>query len=496
MSGSLSIEELLLSLQRKGIPLPFEMGTFLVLEATEQVLALEATDQSSAFRIVHPGGVWLSDQGDVAVDSSENAPETDACHALVVLLGDLLVRSAPGVPGMLLEIVEQGPSDGQWTLMRLRDDLESALVPLNRGATRRVLSRLLREVRREVDRAPAAVPSDAAALELELDAVLGSSPGAAPGARPLRVAAGAPRQARRVEDETAEVDLDELSPHEAPAAKPKHDKPKASARPRVMQERAKGPVLALDSDGFDELERSEAGGAGLGLWIGLGLALLATVLGGAYLWLGQQRSRSALGLAPQPEAALQQAPARPQPERQARPRVGDLHVTSTPQRAQVLMLVGTAPAVAKKLPVGVAHEFVAMAEGSAPSRAVVPPDAHWQEEGGELRYELALQLNDAAARRAQDDLGPTRLSQQVGAPKGPLGSVRVVTSPPGAKVYQLIGFTPDVRVENLEVAPGTELLVYLAGYGLQHVVVGATDWKEQSGHPVAELDIKLTPRGK
>ena len=45
--------------------------------------------------------------------------------------------------------------------------------------------------------------------------------------------------------------------------------------------------------------------------------------------------------------------------------------------------------------------------------------------------------------------------------------LRIITTPKAAKVYQLIGFTPDVRVENLPLDTGYELLVYLQGYVLQ-----------------------------
>src|SRR5262245_33663534 len=147
-------------MQRKGIPLPFELGTFLVLQAAEQALVLEATEQGlAAPPLVGIGEVWLREDGEVGVMSERVAEsEQAACRALVVMLGEMLVRSAPGVPPMLLELVENGPSDGEWSLLRLRDDLEASLVPLNRGALRRVLSRLLREVRRESDRAPMAAP--------------------------------------------------------------------------------------------------------------------------------------------------------------------------------------------------------------------------------------------------------------------------------------------------------------------------------------------------
>ena len=170
--SGISLEQLVSALQRKSIPLPFEMGTFLVLETCERVVQAPAR--------VSPGSIWLSSDGEVAVIGAEpTSSGEEACRALVVLLGDLLVRSAPGVPQMLLDLVENGPSDGEWSLPRLRDDLEASLVPLNRAATRRVLSRLLREVHREGGDRGAAAP-DHGELDSELDALLGMDPDSAP----------------------------------------------------------------------------------------------------------------------------------------------------------------------------------------------------------------------------------------------------------------------------------------------------------------------------
>lgn len=204
----LHVEELLSALARKGIPLPFEMGAFLVLETTEQILARKAMVPIAK---VSPSTVWLSDDGELTLAETPAAPdEAVACKALVELLGALLVRSAPGVPSMLLELVEQGPSDGAWTLSRLRDDLEAALLPLNRSATRRVLSRLLREVRRDGERGARGPSPDARAIDRDVDVLFGVSPLAAaeakdepdvepdqpereePPARTARAARGAP----------------------------------------------------------------------------------------------------------------------------------------------------------------------------------------------------------------------------------------------------------------------------------------------------------------
>jgi len=77
------------------------------------------------------------------------------------------------------------------------------------------------------------------------------------------------------------------------------------------------------------------------------------------------------------------------------------------------------------------------------------------------------------------------------APTGAAGNVRVVTAPPGAAVYQLIGFTPDVRVENLDVREPAELLVYLSGYEPQRVTLTEGTYKLEDGRLVADLEIAL-----
>ena len=136
-----TVDELLGGLKRRGLPLPFEIGAFIALEACEQVLdrpvRIDAHD------------IGIGDIGEVVCDTNKSVvSEESAVRALLLLLSELLVCSAPGVPSMVLDLVERGPSSGEWTLDRLRDDLEASLVPLNRGATRRVLARLTREAKK------------------------------------------------------------------------------------------------------------------------------------------------------------------------------------------------------------------------------------------------------------------------------------------------------------------------------------------------------------
>ena len=63
-------------------------------------------------------------------------------------------------------------------------------------------------------------------------------------------------------------------------------------------------------------------------------------------------------------------------------------------------------------------------------------------------------------------------------------------------MYQLVGFTPDVRVENLPVSQPLELLVYLAGHELARIAIAASDWKEVGGRMVAALDVPLARKNK
>lgn len=170
-----NIEELMLLLRQKGIPLPWEMGTFIALSACEAIVEAPCA--------LTPAEVWVDEQGQVAVTANARVnEEAQASRALVKLLGDLLVGSAPGVPPMLLELVEQGPTDAQWTLRRLRDDLEASLVPLNRGATTRVLARLIREAGKQGERPAARGPAEVElqGMAEQLDTLLGVQPGEAP----------------------------------------------------------------------------------------------------------------------------------------------------------------------------------------------------------------------------------------------------------------------------------------------------------------------------
>jgi hypothetical protein len=490
----LSVDQLVSALQRKGVPLPFEIGTFLVLEASERVALEPSVVKASDLRIADDGELSLQ-----ARQAADRPSPSEACRALSTLLGELLVYSAQSVPPRLLRLCEPGlRGEDVTTPAALRDELEATLVPLNRAAMRRVLARLVREARRELEQQSrrSSVPPQS---DAELDAILAVDAAPARSVRSVSLAPPATTTARSPtgalalgEADIRDLDavLDGLDRHREPpgraqagVASSSHERESGGGSAPARRALAHGDQL----DTLDSFEHAAGSSGGRGARVGLLLVVGAVALAAGYFMLGRDASRRAIG--------LPQAPAPTNIPGAATPAQallhGELRVKSSPPRAQVFLRVGNGPAVVAHLPIGVAHEFVALREGFAPSRGLVPRTAEWRAENGELRYELALQLAETTTRGREQELGASLLRDPPGQPTGALGSVRVVTSPPGAEVYQLVGFTPDVKVANLVVSEPVELLVWLPQHPLRHLHVAASEWKSENGSLVADIDVDL-----
>ena len=555
-----SVEELVSVLKKKHARLPFEIGAFVALEACEAL-------QKGPARVT-PSDVRVTDDGVVSVYAPPNsATAGEAAKSVVGVLAHVLVAAGAGVPPVLLDLVEHGPSDGRWDLGRLRDELEASLVPLNRQAARRVLSRMLREARREGSgRTVAQEEAEPNHVDAELDALIGGGDDAETGklAKPAPVApnaAAAERSRDAFADDEAptrerlkvgptagereELTADERPspmllgglPREPGAAAPRPPPPEPppfragpdmeSDRPRawsdppgdfdvdIREAVSDEPVRTVPppsrSSKVDrqlaapatsradlDLDRLEEGtgkkGSGL-LWAIVFLVLIGALVGGVVAFRPDVVDRF-LGAPPPEEAAaerLAEERARAQAElnQDHARRFGNLVVRVTPPRAQVLLFVGRGPAISPPLPVGVAHEFIAIADGRSPTRAVVPKDAQWEETDDGPRYELAMQTGDDEMTFDDLVLGETRLPRDMGTPEPTLGTVRVVTNPPGAKVYQLVGFAPDVRIESLRTDEPHELLVWHEGYEPERALVAPSDFREVDGEQVAEVTVDL-----
>jgi hypothetical protein len=499
-AATVTAEDLVRALKRRKAALPAEIGSFVVLEACEALL------RSGPVRLT-AAEVLISEEGGVELAAAPRCPELEASQTLHQLLAFMLVAAGPAPLPALMRLLEKGPSRGVWTLAALRDDLEASLVPLNRKASRRVLSRFVREIG-WAERAPAKKPTFQD-LDSELSSFL-SDPAAdrksAPRAQraPLLIE---PEFDDTNEDPSEELDdaADQVEFFESTRPAPRESAGKTlvdvvpsftTANPRLeeqLRERAhqvserseRSPSLRpmpRSSRPPSEIPRPARSPALV--WGGLLLALSILVV------------VATLQLRPELLERLVHGDPEPAPKKPLvvvkRPAAGDLVVRVTNERAQILRFVGRGPVSVPHLPLGIAHEFVALADGASPARLLVPKDAEWESTPDGTRYEAAMQLPQTPAGNAME-LGETLLPQDVGSPSDKLGTVRIVTTPRGAKVYQVIGFAPETRVEALPLESTQELLVYKKGHAPELRVVAPSDYLDRGDKKVAELEITLAP---
>ena len=520
----ITIADLVERMKERKVRIPSEIGAFIALEVCESLRDGPAAPSLHEVRV--------ADDGTISVFAPPgSATSEDGAKSVVTLLGSLLVAAGTGVPRVLVGLLEEGPTSGRWDLSSLRDDLEASLVPLNRAAARRVLSRMLRDVRKprsnmpveappprdvsldaQLDdllggdsappaarRSPAAIDDldDLDDLDRELDATLDelSAPASARAAAPRAAAPARPRSERpppkpsRPQGPRASLDDVPSEPDDATIAD--EGLPASLSEPPRKPRPRPDPEATLDPDALADLPVARRGSA---LPWALAFFAIVAATAAAFALMRPDLVDALLGRPPPPEV-----PTGPTEEEQAaalaahRAQFGTLSVRVLPEQSQVLLFVGRGPATADELPIGVAHEFVAIADGRTPSRMVLPYDAEWEATDDGRRYELALQTGDEEMAAADLALGPTRLQRDaLGSPSTELGQVRVITSPPGAKVYLLVGFSPDVTVENVRTQEAVELIAYHEGHPVLRHLVGPSDWSVgEDGLQVATVELTL-----
>jgi len=265
----------------------------------------------------------------------------------------------------------------------------------------------------------------------------------------------------------------------------------SSARP-AQPTPVPGPLLV------DDLDDAPPKGKG-GLIALIVLVLLAAAAGSVVYFRPDLVARLRGGPDPAIAAAERLAAAQAREHQavldaQSAARVGELRVQSNVERTQVLLFVGRGPLTVAHLPLGVAHEFVVITDETAAVRALVPADAEWDDTADGKRYELPMSASEVAAPFAELDLGASTFPAEPGTPGNERGSVRIVTAPAGAKVYQLVGFTPDVRIADVRADEIAELIVFAAGHLPQRLVVGPSDWRVRAGARSAEVSVTLVAR--
>jgi hypothetical protein len=137
LDSSVTLEEVFTVLGARRVPLAPELAGYLVLEIAEHA------DPDGGD--VDPRAVFVSEEGTVALVKPKREGATgDAETSIRAMLGRLLDASGSQTPS-LAAACKRRTLDG---LPALAEELETALIPVNRAAGRRALARLAREVRR------------------------------------------------------------------------------------------------------------------------------------------------------------------------------------------------------------------------------------------------------------------------------------------------------------------------------------------------------------
>jgi hypothetical protein len=136
LESSITLDDVFAMVGNKRVPLAPELAGYLALEIAE------GADEAGGD--VDPRSVYIAEEGTVALVKRRDAAGGDAEGSIRVMLGRLLDSS--GSTTAALTSAAKRRSTG--SLRALSEELEAALIPVNRAAGRRALARLAREVKR------------------------------------------------------------------------------------------------------------------------------------------------------------------------------------------------------------------------------------------------------------------------------------------------------------------------------------------------------------
>ena len=526
---NMNAKDLLLSLRSRAAPLPYDFGAFIALETCEAV--------SSSPRLVELSDIEIGNDGAIAVNDGEAVSSADAARYVARVLSELLSQSGPGVPPMLEQLAKNGPS--AWTLETLRDELSICLVPLNRGASRRVLARMLREANRDPNArsesarppGPASEPPtyrgkvDPASLsanpnvatevatksEVRIPAVETAAipaPAKAP-ERASRKSAGSTSSSGRIAAvKVAEVAMERVDAVKAAARVAEKSAPGAAewddtalpvTRDIPLREVLAAHQVVLDQNAREAVAATPPAATtvvrdpSFSRPLVASLTVLLAVVG-AFV-AGQRFSTPDVAAVAPVTANIPAVP----PVVVAAPPAAPISrgtITLTMEGgapAQVLRYVGRGPLTLSEIPKGARSEFVAIVDGHAPTRVSIAADATWEDSKDGPLMELAMQIPEVSVPAGTPlNLGTSEISA-VNAPAAATGVVRIVTTPRGAKIYRVLGNAASLGVANWAINEPAEFLVQRENGHVEKVLVGPSDWTKENGVNVANISVTLTP---
>jgi hypothetical protein len=483
-AASTPLSELLAQWKARNVRVPAEVGAFVVLEVAEGLLGAPSVLGASEVRVAEDGVVTLP------ASRAPASPE-DAARAVTALLGSVLVAAGTVAPPALVRVAEAAPPTGAACLEQLRDDLEAALVPLNRQAARRVLARLVREARREPAR-PAEPTSPVEQLDRELGPLVAPRTGSDAGApdpidalladtadAQATLFEGAPSMLLPATEDPATIAMSSPGILEAPPEAARDEAPQPPAEQALASGRRDGERAAEPSRrsgeraGFDE--RTAQGGT-LGY---VAAFVVVALLSGAAL----------LALRPELLGRLGGEPAAPETPDSEGARLGTLTIATSTPNAEVLRFVGRTPLDLPALSSTSPSEVALVLPGHAAVRGVIGGDGRGAEEGASIELALSPLAPGADALA----LGTPLLARTDAARSGD-AHARIVSDPPGAKVYLVVGTEPEARLPDLPTDEVIEILVAAEGFDTERLLLAPSDWTEgEDGALRAGLTASLRP---
>jgi hypothetical protein len=507
LDASVTLDEVLAVVGAKRVPLAPELAGYLVLEIAEH-----ADPTGGA---VDPKSVFVGEEGTVAlVRPKREGPRADAEASIRAALGQLLEASGSHTPALAAASKRRNGGG----LPALAEELQAALIPVNRAAGRRALARLAREVKRVTlgvgrhtlpssssfrlggDSSPASPrfsrEEDPTTTRAKIpDELLKGSAAASempttrlPSARPptaseadvdaliarFGVSGGNVQQQARALKAIAGLDPTPAAPVEI-ARLPRDSDAEAlltakgdahatrASRPPFASRGATSPRAVVDERqlptqpsqfGKDRAIVGDSPRTRRSGWGGIMALAIGVIAAGSYAVLQLRPAASVRRGSNVAEPVAAQSLEAPVAC------TGTLLITDVPPHAEVLLHEGQAPVDVQRMPVGARLEFIATAEGYAPKRVVVPTGASWDTApDGKPRFEAAVQLDPSRARAGSTDSWPAGEPGSAVGGEGPPGTVHVVATPRGAEIWMLAGIGPEARIEHLRCDQDIDVLL-------------------------------------
>ena len=160
---SVTLDALVAGLRRRGTPLASESALFVALECADAITA--------APRALTTARVSIDSEGRVDASGCDESSETAAVRSI----GALVRALCEPVPATVREFIRRTEDGSIAKVASAANELEALLVPLNRGAARRVVSRLAREVAKDPQPEAISAPAPTHAATASEPSALGSS---------------------------------------------------------------------------------------------------------------------------------------------------------------------------------------------------------------------------------------------------------------------------------------------------------------------------------